>query len=1687
MEPRSERDRDSNQRDEQLSSPPERMRVSRSRTRSLRSNGNRGRESSEELERRSTRILRFSPSNLNGEHERHSGTRSLKRFHDLNEEHERRSSHGNWREVPGNSRRNDEQEQRSMIVPRSTNDDRDDVLEHESLILNYNLPKTTRRGDHRRYKRKLSQDHSSDDDRSRSRSIIHPLSPHGDRLSRSSVRRSPSNKRRRDWSRSPSSARPSTSRASKSGYESNSNINNSKDVVNQFVEALKQLSKSANHKLPSVGNVIPEFDPLSKAQTILNWITKVEECAEIYEWDEREIIHYALPKLSGLAKSWYQSLPTLLFTWSEWKSKLVEAFPCRENYAELLSEMLSLKVKYGDPLEQYYYAKLNLLNRCQIVGRKAVDCILYGIEDRAIRLGAQAAQFQTPEQVLKYLKMVKVGQVRDRDNIGISKNRTDSNKKGNLTVTSNKPNIVKAPIKCFNCGVEGHPSFKCPKPIEKCTNCYKLGHRTVVCPSMSNNKTQTNTSKDTISTEKQVLKLNVHCNDTVQCTPPNNNKLEVDNKYLVTAKVNDKSIPCFVDLGSECSIIRKSEASSLGLELTKNNLPFIRGIGSSIVRPIGKAVVNIEIQGIKETIEIFVVEDDILKYSLLLGHSFTERPDILITKTPKRLIFERTDKHSKIFLLVKDDVEIGVDEIKAVPIHTDSLSNGRIYVDGSIRGKPEHKYFLCPGEYELKNGHGNVLVQNLSGGSVKFPTDFLISRAVPIDMMPSVLNLDIESKQSFDTINCNNNLSNEQFNDLNKLLIEFADCFSSGLRDLGFTNAAEMEIKLNDSEPVVYRPYRMSHSERGLVREMVQEMLDANIVRESSSPYASPIVLVKKKTGEKRLCVDYRALNRKTIKDHYPLPLVEDQLDQLAGHTFFTSLDLASGYYQIPISEESQPKTAFVTPDGQFEYLRMPFGLVNAPSVFQRTINKILAEAKTKFAIVYMDDILIPAHNFAEGMERLREVLELLRRGGLTLKLSKCNFFFNHLDFLGFEVGPDGIRPGSRKTTAVANFPIPRNQHEVRQFMGLASFFRRFIKDFALIAKPLTDLLRKDSSWKWTSEQDNAFTSIKNKLLSRPIIALYDPSAETHLHTDACKNGVAGILLQKNKDGVLCPVSYYSRKTTIDEQKLHAFELETLAVIASLNRFRVYLLGIPFKIFTDCNALRTTLTKRDLVPRIARWWIQLQEFDCSIEYRPGDKMAHVDALSRNPVDPAVPESHVLDVLNIETDNWLSTAQMVDDEIVRIKKILNSPDAEKCLEVCKNFKLKNDRVYRIVDNGLRWVVPKAIRWQILKRNHDDIGHFGFEKTLSRIKDSYWFPKLRKFVKKYVSACLECAHHKHSGGPRQGELHPIPKIDRPFHTIHADHLGPFIRSKRGNCYLLVIVDGFTKFINIRPVRNTKALTTVRTIKEHISYFGAPSRLITDQGSCFTSHAFKKFINDSGIKHILNAVATPRANGQVERFNRTVLDALSTKTHGKDDRSWDEFVPDIQIGINTTIHKTTKKSPSELLFGFNITNPSESILSDVIDDTIDGTLPVDVTSMRKDACKRIQIQQDKDKEQFNKKRKVSMKYNEGDLVRIEREMSTNDGKSKKLIAKFQGPYRICKILPNDRFVVEDTPLTRKNNRRYEAIVAIDKMRPWMNLNVDLGDSNSSSDEDHNNDSSTQNQNLDSGDRSSLANNDD
>ncbi|CAH2100996.1 unnamed protein product [Euphydryas editha] len=596
---------------------------------------------------------------------------------------------------------------------------------------------------------------------------------------------------------------------------------------------------------------------MNKNQTITDWLAKVDECAEIYEWSEREIIHYALPKLVGLAKSWYESLSSVKFSWVEWKTKLTASFPCSDNYAELLTEMLALKVKYGEPLERYYYSKLNLLNRCQITGKKAVDCILYGIEDRAIKVGAQAVQFKSPEKVLKYLKSVKVGQIKSTT---ISAGRVRNDRRSQMTNVNRTAQgcTDKPSIKCFNCNLEGHVSFKCPDPIMKCSNCHRLGHQVVTCPRLSRIQTPI---KDVTNSEKSILKLDLDKqNDQTSSTSEllkqdvythrEINKTDSPNdKYIMTIRVNDNPLTCYIDLGSECSIIRHSDAKLLKLPITFSNLPLMKGLGGNPVAPIGKTKAKIEVQGIAiPSIELFIVNDDILKYPILLGHTFTEQPGILITKTPTRLLFEPIKKEQKLFLIIKDEVHVEPLGTRAISVNTDDRYTGNIFINGTVRGHLTNQFYLLPGEYTILNGTGNVLVQNLTANRLKLAKDSLLTRALPSRRTVDINRITTIRDQAEHIIKHGDDITPVQKEKLESLIKEFKYCFSTSLKDLGLTTVTEMEIKLKDSDPVVYRPYRLSHIDRSRVQGMVQEMLDANIIQESTSPFASPIVLVQKKT-----------------------------------------------------------------------------------------------------------------------------------------------------------------------------------------------------------------------------------------------------------------------------------------------------------------------------------------------------------------------------------------------------------------------------------------------------------------------------------------------------------------------------------------------------------------------------------------------------------------------------------------------------------------------------------------------------------------------------------------------------------------------------------------------------------------------------------------------------------------------
>lgn len=839
-----------------------------------------------------------------------------------------------------------------------------------------------------------------------------------------------------------------------------------------------------------------------------------------------------------------------------------------------------------------------------------------------------------------------------------------------------------------------------------------------------------------------------------------------------------------------------------------------------------------------------------------------------------------------------------------------------------------------------------------------------------------------------------------------------------------------LKIKLLSYKVIYHRPYRLSVSDRLIVKDIVADLLDKDLASEGDSPYASPIVLVTKKNKDARMCVDYRALNKVTEKIKYPLPIPDDQIDTLKGKSVFSTIDLKSGFHQIPIHPDSKPYTSFITPDGQYIFNRVPFGLCNAPAWFQKVIRESL---KGLPALNYIDDLLEATDSVEENFRELEELFERLKEHNFTINLSKCKFFKDSVTYLGREISKDGVRPGLEKILAVKNANEPTTVKQVRQLIGLISWFRRFVKNFATIVAPLTELTRKDFNWVWGPAQISAFKKIKSILIERPVLAIFDPELNTELHTDASSIGIGAMIIQIHENNLKKVVAYYSKKNSIEEQKYHSYDLETLAVYRALQYFRTYLLGIKFKVVTDCSAIRATATKKDILPRVARWWIYFQDFDFEVIYRPGVQGAHVDYLSRNPID-------CLQV-DITSGEWIKVAQLQDPDISIIRNIVQSgdirPDTKQYFD---SYALKGGVVFRKTPEGLRWLVPKMSRFNIVRLCHDEQGHFGVDKTLGKIKENYWFKGMKRFVAKYVNACLNCIYYKSKKGRKPGFLHSIDKEPIPFHTLHLDHIGPFVKSKKKNAFILTIVDGFTKFTFLEATRNTKTKPVVKALDQLVAIFGVPTRIICDRGTAFSSQRMAKYCEDLGIKLVLNAVSTPRANGQCEKFNDTVLNVLATTNAGQSEDMWDVSLKKVQSAMNCTVNRVTRKTPIQLLCGYKPKSSADSALIENIQACLDDA---DLKKMRQEAKELIDADQKRQKAYFDAKRRKAPKYNVGDIVMIPVSQKAT-GTSNKLKAKFRGPFKVVAELPNDRYEVQDE--REMKTRGQKTVVAVDQMQRWV-----------------------------------------
>ena len=445
-------------------------------------------------------------------------------------------------------------------------------------------------------------------------------------------------------------------------------------------------------------------------------------------------------------------------------------------------------------------------------------------------------------------------------------------------------------------------------------------------------------------------------------------------------------------------------------------------------------------------------------------------------------------------------------------------------------------------------------------------------------------------------------------------------------------------------------------------------------------------------------------LNKKIVKDRYPLPLIEDVLDRLQGAIVFSTLDLKDGFLHVPIEESSRKYTAFIVLDGHYEFLRVAFGLCNSPAVFQRNIRAIfrtlIAEGKV---LSYLDDLIIPAKDEEENLEKLQEVLELASKHGLTINWKKCSLLVRKVTFLGYIVENSTIKPSKEKTRAVTCFPRPNSKKDVQCFVGLSGYFRKFIPHYASIARPLTNLLKDEVTFKWEREEEEAFEKLKEQFAQEPVLNLYSVGADTELHTDASRQGLGAIILQKNsKDRLLHPVYYASWKTSPTEGKYTSYELEILSVVKALEKFRVYLLGIEFKIVTDCKAFVQTMSKKNTCLRVSRWASLIEDFAYTIEHRPGTSMRLVDALSRNPVS--------VHLVRERRDGIVDRIRVAQTKVPELLKIIQDVRDNKK----EDFTLRRDVLYTDNYANTLLVVPRSMQNEIIQQAHGK-GHFGFHKT------------------------------------------------------------------------------------------------------------------------------------------------------------------------------------------------------------------------------------------------------------------------------------------------------------------------------------------------------------------------------------
>ena len=1055
-------------------------------------------------------------------------------------------------------------------------------------------------------------------------------------------------------------------------------------------------------------------------------------------------------------------------------------------------------------------------------------------------------------------------------------------------------------------------------------------------------------------------------------------------------KIEGLELRGLVDSGSELTLLSERIYHQLKYKprLARRNVA-LKSANDSALRVLGAVELPIKIHGIALRQEFLVVAD--LNRNLILGRDF-------LVQNKARLYFDFNKmKLNNAYVPLDLDVHVSalarvqktqVLQPNSVCVLDARIKSSKYFTDGDHIFEPVEQGFLqeqpelraLPGLVSIRKNKLPIQIVNGSNKTVKVKKGCVIGKIGQVKMVNEV-NASRTTEVSDEEFKAQVRVDEINRPMVEELLTRNRDVFAFSDLELKQTDLVVADVETGDHEPINVRPYRIAYNDRKAVEQTIDDLLEAGLIERSRSKWSFPLVMVDKKPEaphlpcKRRMCVDFRKLNEIVHIRTYPLPLIDDILYELEGTTYFTTIDLRSGFHQIPLTREASEKCTFNSHKGLFKFKCLPFGLKNAPMEFQRMVTALL-EGLESFSKAFIDDILIYSKgSLQDHLDKVQQVFDRLRKHSLKLKLNKCQWAAKEITYLGFKVTTKGVAPDEAKVAAIKRLKPCENQRECRSLLGMVSFYRRFIPRFAEITEPLVALTKKYARFKWTEECQTAFEQIKKQLTVVPLLAHANPNKPYLLYTDASDMGIGACLCQKSEEGESWlpgipdekPIYFISHKLTPSQRRsLCVGGKELFAIMYALQRLHCFVYNADVTILTDHQPLRYLFSAELSNRKYQAWALKIAAYNCKIQYIKGTNNVCADLLSRslpkegeeagedvqmmddnaiecavinsNRVDPgrhrevdpgrlAPPQDEELPRLE---DFDLEGEQERDPEIRDIKERLRKKTGDTAQY--RTFMVKDNLLYYISqvedEPTLRLYVPKHLREKVIKAYHDENGHMAVNKTFLTIKSKYYWPNLWKELDQAIEKCVTCKRRNLQ--QRRAPVQEIGLPPYPMASLQVDLAGPHTKTLSGNVYICTFVDLYSGWPEVFCLPDKSAESVVEVLLEEIiPRHSCPISISSDNGKEFANKYFKETLERLKIKHIKSSPYSPRTQGMVERSHRTLNDVIS-KLLGEYPDTWDLHINAAVAAMRFNVSRTTLQSPFSLLYHRQAVLPIDVLLT-------------------------------------------------------------------------------------------------------------------------------------------------------------